>query len=447
MRKEYSLRIEVFFQNTIENIELSPNSSLSDLIDKLTTACKLPKYWLNLYKITYNLGIEILIDEDFDQFLLSSASKIKIEERTEDVLESLSYLQTAAAEKKKPQKQQKVVDEKIYTNAGFSLMDNEPECDIDNKEIVINIMPQNDQHSLHDVQHIQHVQYLISSETGFSIEVNQNNLLNDIMVRLTDFYSYQRNFNMALENRLDNNNQSQIINSIPHLNANNPMKPASYIHQKKCFKCKATIIGIRFKCLFCAPYNLCESCLLKNDTKHFHQHTTFIRITNPVEYNSEIKQSKMETHQLIEQKQSNVSLLPNKLSQKVNDFFVIENNQNNITNENLKNELSSSSLSLNLSMAQLDNSKSKISYNEKITAEDNKTINIQLDHHSEEVLLSIKKESSIIPEDKDITIENNVLRVTLSNILSKTNNSRAFIFRLEGKFHKTDWITIFFEKQ
>ena len=60
------------------------------------------------------------------------------------------------------------------------------------------------------------------------------------------------------------------------------------IHRNiKCENCnQKPIIGIRFKCLECKEYNLCDNCMSLNDEKNFHIHDSFKKIRKEIVNNN-----------------------------------------------------------------------------------------------------------------------------------------------------------------
>ena len=59
------------------------------------------------------------------------------------------------------------------------------------------------------------------------------------------------------------------------------------IHRNiKCENCnQKPIIGIRYKCLECPDYNLCNNCMILNDEKSFHPHDSFVKIRKEIVHN------------------------------------------------------------------------------------------------------------------------------------------------------------------
>lgn len=51
-----------------------------------------------------------------------------------------------------------------------------------------------------------------------------------------------------------------------------------YSHPAICDNCKNRIVGIRYKCLECADYDLCESCEALNDDGHIHGDHHFVKM-------------------------------------------------------------------------------------------------------------------------------------------------------------------------
>ena len=75
------------------------------------------------------------------------------------------------------------------------------------------------------------------------------------------------------------NNYNQKFNQISNLIIQNNAKKCQTIHEGvKCFQClKSPIVGIRYKCINCKNYNLCENCEDKNSESGTHPHL-FIKI-------------------------------------------------------------------------------------------------------------------------------------------------------------------------
>lgn len=60
-------------------------------------------------------------------------------------------------------------------------------------------------------------------------------------------------------------------------------------HAATCDKCESTIYGIRYKCLMCPDYDLCEACEATNLQEHTHDAShTFSKICDPAPRNSNI---------------------------------------------------------------------------------------------------------------------------------------------------------------
>merc|ERR1712130_59974 len=66
-------------------------------------------------------------------------------------------------------------------------------------------------------------------------------------------------------------------------------KPGDAVHAAICDSCKANIRGIRYKCLICPDYDLCEVCEATNLNKHTHDaNHVFAKIRDPAQRNSPI---------------------------------------------------------------------------------------------------------------------------------------------------------------